>query len=413
MSKMKYILSALIFIFIFSCNTPGDVEPEERNTFVKVFGSSLYSTTYAVSEVSDGYILVGTALSDTLEYTTINKTDKNGNTQWSQLFVDTNAQDLITLDDGYLVIGDSIKRQGNDENVTTILLMRTDLQGNITATATIGDTGEDPRDYHGVSIALSLNGGVVVVGTRENETDQDEMVLAGFDSNLNQNWIQYYNLDEGNYEVGKNIHVGADGRIAWVSTTVKYNEEDNNQIDAANFSVPVTFENSENINNDSYGQNSTQQYFAIDIQPILSGYGIAGVTNENGNTDMFYIRTNRIGDIDETSYKVVTSTLNGIPFRGNDEGNTLVSTSDGGVVLMGAIATTTEVGNGGKDIYLLKIDAQGNSIWESIIGGNGDEIGYSIIQSNDGGFVIVGKNDFQGSSVELMIKTNKQGKLIE
>lgn len=410
---MKYSLSALMLIIFFSCNTPGDVEPEERNTFVKVFGSGLNSTGYSISEVSDGYLIVGTALSDTLEYTTINKVDENGNTQWSQLFVDTNGQDFLTLDDGYLIVGDSIKRQGNDENVTKILLMKTDLQGNITATATIGDLGDDPRDYHGISLAKSVNNEIAVIGTRENETDQDEMVLAGFDLNLNQNWVQYYSLDEGNYEVGRNIHYGTDGRITWVSTSVRYNEEDNNQVDAASFSIPITLSNSENINNESYGQNSIQQYFAKDLQPILSGFAVIGNTNENGNSDMFYIRVNRVGVINETSYQIISSTLTGIPLRGNDEGNSLVGTSDGGVVLMGSIATTTEIGNGGKDIYLLKIDALGNPIWESIIGGSGDEIGYSIIESSDGSFVITGKNDFQGSSVALMIKTNNKGKLIE
>ncbi len=196
---MKFSLSALFLLAFFSCNAPGDVEPEERNTFVKVFGSSLNSTGYAIREISDGYLLVGTALSDTLEYTTIYKTDKNGNTQWSQLYVDTNGQNFKVLDDGYLIVGDSIQRLGNDENLTKILLIKTDLQGNVISSAVIGETGEDAKDYHGTGIAQSQTGEVVVIGTRENEDDLDEMVLVGFDSNLNQNWIQYYNLNNSNY----------------------------------------------------------------------------------------------------------------------------------------------------------------------------------------------------------------------
>jgi hypothetical protein len=47
-------------------------------------------------------------------------------------------------------------------------------------------------------------------------------------------------------------------------------------------------------------------------------------------------------------------------------------------------------GAGAYDIYVVKLDSSGNVQWTKTIGGVGDDIATSIIQSGDGGYVVAG-----------------------
>lgn len=62
-------------------------------------------------------------------------------------------------------------------------------------------------------------------------------------------------------------------------------------------------------------------------------------------------------------------------------------------------------------IYLVKLDAQGNSSWSRSIGGNDIEGLNSIIQSTDGGYVIVGSEIADSKSHIILVKTDAEGKV--
>jgi len=53
---------------------------------------------------------------------------------------------------------------------------------------------------------------------------------------------------------------------------------------------------------------------------------------------------------------------------------------------------TDSYGNGQTDIYLVKTDKEGNTIWARTYGGTRQDMGSSLIRSGDGGFVILGKS---------------------
>ena len=76
----------------------------------------------------------------------------------------------------------------------------------------------------------------------------------------------------------------------------------------------------------------------------------------------------------------------------DQEGVDIKQTPDGGYILLGS---TTSFGNGGSDIYLVKVDRFGNEIWSNTYGGPNDDKGKSIQLTGDGGFAILG--DFQNS----------------
>jgi len=78
----------------------------------------------------------------------------------------------------------------------------------------------------------------------------------------------------------------------------------------------------------------------------------------------------------------------------NDEIYCIQQTKDGGYI---AVGSTYSMGSGYSDIYILKIDAYGNWMWDRVYSSSYDEIGYSVQQATDNGYVIAGSTDSFGA----------------
>ncbi len=90
-----------------------------------------------------------------------------------------------------------------------------------------------------------------------------------------------------------------------------------------------------------------------------------------------------------------------------DKGYSVYETDDDGYVVTGY---TKSYGGGGKDVYLVKTDANGNLQWEKWFGGTSDDEGYSIIQTNDLGYLIAARTSSYGQGGDIwIIKTNSSG----
>ncbi len=62
-------------------------------------------------------------------------------------------------------------------------------------------------------------------------------------------------------------------------------------------------------------------------------------------------------------------------------------TADGGYVLTGR---TKSFGAGNYDVYLVKTNPLGDTLWTRTYGGNSDDEAWSVQQTTDGGFIVVG-----------------------
>ena len=47
----------------------------------------------------------------------------------------------------------------------------------------------------------------------------------------------------------------------------------------------------------------------------------------------------------------------------------------------------------GLDYWVIKVDVQGNKIWDKNIGGNSDDKLLSMVETTDGGFLLAGHSD--------------------
>src|SRR5262249_23310023 len=86
-----------------------------------------------------------------------------------------------------------------------------------------------------------------------------------------------------------------------------------------------------------------------------------------------------------------TSLLGGSNY---DWGRMVKGTRDGGCVINGYNSSTDgqadTTNHGGYDYWVVKLNCEGNLVWEKGLGGSGYESGYPIIQTNDDGYLVSG-----------------------
>jgi len=131
------------------------------------------------------------------------------------------------------------------------------------------------------------------------------------------------------------------------------------------------------------------------------GYIIASITYSYGagNGDIWLIKTGASG-VEEWS-----QTFGG---SGQDYGQSVAQTSDGGYIITGS---TYSYGAGHSDVWLIKTDADGNQEWNETFGGSGEDHGDSVAETSDGGYIIAGSTQSygNGSSDVWLIETDSSG----
>jgi hypothetical protein len=125
-------------------------------------------------------------------------------------------------------------------------------------------------------------------------------------------------------------------------------------------------------------------------ETIDGGFIIAGSTStySAGPSDVYLIKTDAMGI--QQWYR----TFGG---NGDDEGYSVHQTTDGGFIIVG---DTWSYGVGYPDVYIIKTDSLGNQEWYQTFGGSEGDYGYSVQQTSDGGYIIVGRTSSFGAGNE-------------
>lgn len=93
---------------------------------------------------------------------------------------------------------------------------------------------------------------------------------------------------------------------------------------------------------------------------------------------------------------------------GEDSGYSVAPTADGGFVATGF---STSFGDGDRDLFLVKVDDAGSEHWRRTFGGAATDIGRSVIETADGGLVICGSSESSGAGEDdvYLVKTDAAG----
>jgi hypothetical protein len=238
----------------------------------------------------------------------------------------------------------------------------------------------------------------------------DDVFLIKTDANGNMQWNktfgEYYN------EAGHSVQQTSDGGYIIVGEMASY------RMLPALPGIEEVFSPTEDvylIKTDANGNRVWEKTFGgryLDIgysvkQTSDGGYIIVGVILQKSNTfyflDVYLIKTDKDGN------KVWEKALEG---NKSEIGYSVQQTSDGGYIVTGQTVWSPLGGTGGyfkkSDVLLIKADANGNKVWEKTYGGNTMDRGYSVQQTNDGGYVITGDT----AGYLYLIKTDANGNKI-
>ena len=136
-------------------------------------------------------------------------------------------------------------------------------------------------------------------------------------------------------------------------------------------------------------------------QTTDGGYIVAGWTESfgSGYEDVYILKLNAEGQFKWQK------TFGG---EEDDEANSIQQTTDGGYITAG---WTNSFGSGRKDVYILKFNSKGDVEWQKTFGGKDDDVAYSIQKTADGGYIVTGwTNSFGSGGTDVYIlKLNSKG----
>ena len=140
------------------------------------------------------------------------------------------------------------------------------------------------------------------------------------------------------------------------------------------------------------------------IQQIEGGgYIVTGITSSSreGEWNTWLVKLGSDGAVDWTR-------AYGDQHSGYQGGESVQETRDGGFILTGCV-------NAGSpknyDVQLIRVDHSGQELWKRTFGGYGWDWGYCVRQTVDGGYIVTGWTNSQGSGGGdlWLIKTDEQG----
>ncbi|CAH0995118.1 hypothetical protein EMA8858_01238 [Emticicia aquatica] len=321
----------------------------------KNYGGSLYDKAESIIETKDGnYVIAGHSQSNDFDLTFnhgnydcwVVKINNIGNIVWKKSFGGSNNDFFRTIiqtpDDGFLCIGETNSSDGDINHPIgqiDLWVVKLNNLGNIIWQKNYGGNSNDI----GFSACLSTDGNYIVAGNEESNNPYipDNKGLMDF-------WV---------------LKIDTLGNIIWQKN----------------------FGGSENEYLRSI-KNTTDGGF------ILSGNSKStdgNISNNFGGLDIWVLKVDNSGNL---------LWQNNFGGTKDDYSKNIIEDKDGNFVVVGetfSFDNDSEENHSAaqeRDFLVVKINNLGQKIWSRCFGGSGNEYARSVLQSNDGQFIVVGES---------------------
>ncbi len=347
-------------------------------TFATAYGGSGDETVWSIRKTPDGGMIVGGSTNSSgaggFDGMLI-KLDSVGNILWQKTYGGS-GHDFFnsvqqTGDGGYIAVGYTLSFGAGDGTNGDFWVVKTDSLGNVLWQNAYGGANFE----YATAVMQNAAGNYMVMGS-----------TMSFGSGSYDVWILELNPVDGSV-LWQNVYGGANYDIPNTPDLIKQTLDGGYIIaaDSRSFSVGSDLL--------VFKINSTGTVLWQNVYDGIGGgasatvvladgsYLVAGDVNSfgAGNFDYWVLHLDASGNI------LWQKTYGG---AGEDSNVNVIQTSDGNFLLSG---NSKSVGFGGYDIWTLKIDLNGNIIWQKAYGGLSDENTYSMPQEmSDGGYVIGG-----------------------
>lgn len=353
-----------------------------QQSFIKTYDNPVNEWGWCVQQTSDkGYIIAGQTMGNSKKAFLL-KTDVSGNELWKKVFGESSSQYYgysvwQTSDNGFVLSGSVSKSGSND---TWIFIIKTNELGDTLWTKKFDHIRIGPRRF-----LINTEGDFVIGGNSASEylsliktNNKGEIIWEKKQLSDQNFWCNsVIQTKEGGYLIL--------GKIDEQITLIKTDQDGN-----------FTWTN-------HYDQN-VRNFPEMVIQ-TTDGYVVAGSAHNylptgGYQSDLLMYKTDLSGNL-------LWSKIYGGPDA--DYGHSIIETADKGFILAGDYQNVS--GKADHDIYLVKTDAKGDSLWTRKIDVVYNDFGgHSIKETNDGGYVTTGyfRNSSNKENV-FLLKTDKNG----
>ena len=367
----------------------------------QTYYSGQSSIAFEIDKTSDGgYVIFGSSSLIINEavyyYPYVLKINSNGVEEWSQIYedttIETNNSGSIhqspvgqqTSDGGYVVFGTAITPPEPDVNDDEdFYILKIDQNGSEQWSQTFGG-----YEYNNISMSgqQTSDGGYIICGNSDNAvTSGIEIHIIKTDSNGQEQWSQTYSSAYDCYAFS--IEQTSDNGFIITGAKSGYEEYDL-------FLLKVN-SNGEEEWFHTYGDGDNNSFYGYMVQQTADGgYIIVGET---------YAQTTVVGDENDVALLLKTDAngqeqwrqvYGGIDDPYDDDeavGYAVDQTLDGGYIILGF---TEDWDMGSESFYLIKTDQDGEEQWSQTYAEAQNSRGFSVKQTNDGGYVIAGSINF-------------------
>ncbi len=344
-----------------------------QTTFQKTFGGANDDGGTSIVQTTDGgYIIAGYTKSFGTGTTNLYliKTDLNGNSTWNKTYdnLGSTKQTVMQTSDGGFILSNYFSLIKTNSLGDTIWTKRYTVTGN---------------NFFINFVQQCSDGGYIATGQAYSSTSTSyEVALVKTDINGNLVWTKTY---AGNQtDNGEAVQQTSDGGYIIGGSTYSFIPIH------SDFYIIKTNNAGDTLWTKVYGGAGYDFLYSLK-ETNDGGYLAVGSYDETFiptgtlTTDIYIIKTNSFGDT------LWTRTYGG---PGYQEGHFGEQTSDGGYIITGY---TSSVSGGNQDVFLLKLDPNGNQVWSNKYGGTSLDNGNTVHQTNDGGYIISGITGSFGS----------------
>jgi|GEM_PF-1917955 len=369
--KMLFLTCLMTLIF----SNYGWAQNEGDTLWTRTYGDTSGQTSHSVVQTSDGgYAVAGlTGGFNTPDFWLI-KTDSNGDTVWTNTYGTTDKEEAYsvkqTSDGGYVMVG-WVSEDTSGYSIYNLYVVRTDVNGD-----TIWTWRYEGHDYAYIyDVEETPDSGFVLVGKTGQYLMDYNAYLIRLDPNGDTLWTRVYGGPD--HQEGYDVELTLDGGYVITGHTGSCPDYDVYliKIDA----------NGDSLWGHTYGDTLIDSGWSVKTT-VDGGYIIAGCTEYTtpGTLDAYFIKTNSIGD-------TIWTRMYGGPYT--DEARSIYETISGNYIATGYYGPSDR----DTDIYLLKLDINGDTLWTRQYGGMSWDYGYSVIQAADGSFLIAGGTNSFGA----------------
>lgn len=416
MRKYYYVFILLSGIF-FSCDTKDTVDPTYEDYFIKFFGNNGDQTGKGIIIDATGIYMVGTTpgQNQTTDIYMV-KSDFTGNVIWENQYPYLDESRSLTTvgmvrdESGNFYVAANLEVQ---EDVYDIYVVKIGPEGNRITEAVFFRDDNDPNtnelNYTDVveSISIMDNGQVLVAGWTGNVLDKTlpSNIADVYSLQLTQDLVAVSNVEwrqisgfRESMDLGhKIVQARPGGRYFFIGTTDK---SDGTGITAQTNLISFPLQNDGQFPAGDVINGTTSIETAADITPTSGGDVVALWNSSTGfNSSTIYLAY----AYEEEDYSLNTGAS--LPYN-NAVGKSIIQSQNGGFIIL-----AEQINNNSTDIFLIRTDQNFDVIWYKMFGGLENEEASQVAELEDGSIVLTGTVTLESQTKMFLIKTKSNGEL--